>query len=112
MEPGGRRCRTEDERLLSGPERAAFTGTDTWRVLRIMGEFVEGFEELAELGPAVTLFGSARMRPGDAMYEAAVEMGRLLGGSGFTVITGGGLGPWRPETAGRGRPGRLRWGST
>ncbi|MDP9480935.1 MAG: TIGR00730 family Rossman fold protein [Actinomycetota bacterium] len=92
MEPGGRRRRTEDERLLSGPERAAFTGTDTWRVLRIMGEFVEGFEELAELGPAVTLFGSARMRPGDAMYEAAVEMGRLLGGSGFTVITGGGPG--------------------
>ncbi|MDQ4127828.1 MAG: TIGR00730 family Rossman fold protein [Actinomycetota bacterium] len=88
----GARRRTEDERLLSGPDRAAFTGTDTWRVLRIMGEFVEGFEELAELGPAVTLFGSARMRPGDPMYQAAVEVGRLLGGSGFTVITGGGPG--------------------
>jgi len=87
-----RRRRTEDERLLSGPERAAFTETDTWRVLRIMGEFVEGFEELAELGPAVTLFGSARIRPGDPMYDAAVEVGRLLGEAGFTVITGGGPG--------------------
>ena len=87
-----RRRRTEDERLLSGPERAAFTETDTWRVFRIMGEFVEGFEELAELGPAVTLFGSARISPGDPMYDAAVEVGRLLGEAGFTVITGGGPG--------------------
>jgi uncharacterized protein (TIGR00730 family) len=87
-----RRRRTEDERLLSGPERAAFMETDTWRVLRIMGEFVEGFEELAELGPAVTLFGSARIRPGAPMYDAAVEVGRLLGEAGFTVITGGGPG--------------------
>ena len=90
--PETRRRRTEDERLLSGPERAAFTETDTWRVLRIMGEFVEGFEELAELGPAVTLFGSARIRFGDPMYDAAVEVGRLLGEAGFTVITGGGPG--------------------
>jgi len=90
--PETRRWRTEDERLLSGPERAAFTETDTWRVLRIMGEFVEGFEELAELGPAVTLFGSARIRSGDPMYDAAVEVGRLLGEAGFTVITGGGPG--------------------
>ena len=87
-----RRRRTEDERLLAGPERAAFTETDTWRVFRIMGEFVEGFEELADLGPAVTLFGSARVRPEDPMYGAAVEVGRLLGEAGFTVITGGGPG--------------------
>lgn len=91
-EKSGARRRTEDERLLSAPDRAAFTGADTWRVLRIMGEFVEGFEELADLGPAVTIFGSARMRPGGPMYEAAVEVGRLLGESGFTVITGGGPG--------------------
>jgi len=87
-----RRKRTEDERLLSGADRAAFTETDTWRVLRIMGEFVEGFEELAELGPAVTLFGSARVKESDPMYAASVEMGRLLGEAGFTVITGGGPG--------------------
>ena len=80
--------RTEDERLL----QAAFTQTDPWRVLRIMGEFVEGFEELAELGPAVTIFGSARVGPEDPAYGKAVEVGRLLGEAGFTVITGGGPG--------------------
>ncbi|MGH3089047.1 MAG: TIGR00730 family Rossman fold protein [Rubrobacteraceae bacterium] len=85
--------RTEDERLLSGVElEAAFKHTDTWRVLRIMGEFVEGFEELAALGPAVTLFGSARVGPEDSMYRAASEVGRLLGEAGFAVITGGGPG--------------------
>ena len=90
--PHGRRRRTEDERLLAGPERAAFTETDTWRIFRIMGEFVEGFDELADLGPAVTLFGSARVRPEDPAYGAAIEVGRLLGEAGFTVITGGGPG--------------------
>jgi uncharacterized protein (TIGR00730 family) len=80
--------RTEDETLL----QAAFTQTDPWRVLRIMGEFVEGFEELADLGPAVTLFGSARVGAEDPAYGKAVEVGRLLGEAGFTIITGGGPG--------------------
>ena len=80
--------RTEDERLL----QAAFTQTDPWRVLRIMGEFVEGFEELADLGPAVTIFGSARVGPEDPTYGKAVEVGRLLGEAGFTIVTGGGPG--------------------
>lgn len=86
--------RTEDERLLwtPDPEGVSFTQTDTWRVLRIMGEFVEGFEELAELGPAVTLFGSARIGTDEPTYRAAVEVGRLLGEAGFTIITGGGPG--------------------
>ena len=87
------RRKTQDERLLSGPaERAAFRETDTWRVLRIMGEFVDGFEELAGLGPAVTIFGSARVGRDDAAYATAVEMGRLLGEAGFAIITGGGPG--------------------
>ena len=87
------RRRTQDERLLSGPaERAAFRETDTWRVLRIMGEFVDGFEELAGLGPAVTIFGSARVGRDDETYAAAVEMGRLLGEAGYAIITGGGPG--------------------
>jgi uncharacterized protein (TIGR00730 family) len=87
------RRRTQDERLLSGPtERAAFRETDTWRVLRIMGEFVDGFEELAGLGPAVTIFGSARVGRDDEAYATAVEVGRLLGDAGFTIITGGGPG--------------------
>ena len=94
MDHGGlARKKTQDERLLSGPaERAAFRETDTWRVLRIMGEFVEGFEELAGLGPAVTIFGSARVGRDDEAYATAVEMGRLLGEAGYAIITGGGPG--------------------
>ena len=78
--------------MLSVPEREVRRETDSWRVLRIMGEFVEGFDELAELGPAVTIFGSARISPEDPIYAAAVEVGRLLGEAGFTIITGGGPG--------------------
>ena len=87
------RRKTQDERLLSGPAgRAAFRETDKWRVLRIMGEFVEGFEELAGLAPAVTIFGSARGARDDEAYATAVEVGRLLGEAGFAIITGGGPG--------------------
>lgn len=85
---------TQDERLLEtpGPEQKLFTNTDPWRVLRIQGEFVEGFDTLAELGPAVTIFGSARTSPNDAIYQAAVETARLLAESGLAIITGGGPG--------------------
>ena len=71
---------------------ADFESTDTWRVFRIMAEFVEGFEAMASVGKAVTIFGSARTRPGEKMYEAAEETARLLAKSGFAVITGGGPG--------------------
>ncbi|HWQ13117.1 MAG TPA: TIGR00730 family Rossman fold protein [Roseiflexaceae bacterium] len=85
---------TEDERLLAPSPSGAFEfrQTDTWRVLRIMGEFVEGFEALAEIERAVTIFGSARVRESDPMYQAALELARLLGEAGFTIITGGGPG--------------------
>lgn len=86
---------TEDERLLTAPfvaERRVFTSSDPWRVLRIMGEFVEGFDTLAHVKHGVTIFGSARTQPGETMYEAAVETARLLAEEGFTVITGGGPG--------------------
>lgn len=85
---------TQDAKLLERPtpQQQAFTDTDPWRVLRIQGEFVEGFDTLAELGPAVTLFGSARTREDDPMYQACVETARLLVESGLTVITGGGPG--------------------
>jgi uncharacterized protein (TIGR00730 family) len=86
---------TEDEQLLASPspEQVVFTHTDPWRVLRITGEFVEGFDALAELGnKGVTIFGSARLRPGDPMYAAAEETARLLGKAGFAIITGGGPG--------------------
>jgi uncharacterized protein (TIGR00730 family) len=93
---GPRRGPTEDERFLSSPFQVggmrAFTSTDPWRVLRILGEFVEGFDTLAGVRYGVTMFGSARTRPDDPMYQAAVETGRLLAEAGFTVITGGGPG--------------------
>ncbi|RIK46437.1 MAG: TIGR00730 family Rossman fold protein, partial [Chloroflexi bacterium] len=85
---------TQDQKLLerAGPGSASFTDTDPWRVLRITGEFVEGFDTLAELGPAVTLFGSARTKPDHPHYAAARETARLLAESGLAVITGGGPG--------------------
>ena len=93
---------TEDERLLTqGPrERRAFTKTDSWRVLRIMGEFVEGFDTLSDVYSAVTIFGSARTAPGDAYYAKAIETARLLAKEGFPIITGGG--PGIMEAANRG----------
>ena len=67
-------------------------GRDTWRVFRIMAEFVEGFESLANIGPAVTIFGSARTKPDDPYYSAAEKTAALLAKAGFAVITGGGPG--------------------
>jgi uncharacterized protein (TIGR00730 family) len=85
---------TQDEQLLESPKptEAIFTQTDPWRVLRIMGEFVEGFDTLAELGPAVSIFGSARTDPDNPYYKATVETARLLAEAGLAIITGGGPG--------------------
>ena len=84
---------TEDEKLLQAlPHPDDFTRSDTWRVLRIMGEFIEGFDKLANVGKAVTVFGSARTHPDDPQYLAAVEVGKLLAGAGFATITGSGPG--------------------
>ena len=97
-----RQKRTPDEQLLSATEPVPpnFTQTDPWRVFRIMGEFVDGFESLAELGPAVTIFGSARTQPENPQYQQAVELAHHLGKIGFTIITGGG--PGIMEAANRG----------
>src|SRR5690348_9256419 len=65
---------------------------DPWRVLRILSEFVEGFDALNEVGPAVTVFGSARTKHGDPYYKAGEQLGRALANRGFAVITGGGPG--------------------
>ncbi len=83
---------TTDQRLLSSRGDTEWVHSDPWRVLRIQSEFVEGFGTLAELGPAVSVFGSARTKRGHAMYEAAGEIGRRLVEAGFAVITGGGPG--------------------
>ena len=93
---------TEDERLLTVPpqERRAFVHTDPWRVLRIMGEFVEGFDTLSDVRNAVSIFGSARTKSDDPYYEKAVETARLLARQGVPIITGGG--PGIMEAANRG----------
>ena len=91
---------TQDEQLLESPRPDEFTHTDPWRVFRIMGEFVEGFDELAALSRGIAIFGSARTRSEDADYKAAQETGALLAAKGFAVITGGG--PGIMEAANRG----------
>ncbi len=85
---------TEDEQLFLTPfaRPQKFTDSDPWRVLRIQSEFVEGFDALAELGPAVGIFGSARTKRNQPEYQQAVELGRRLGQAGFAIITGGGPG--------------------
>jgi uncharacterized protein (TIGR00730 family) len=91
---------TQDEQLLESPRPDEFTHTDPWRVFRIMGEFVEGFDELATLTRGIAIFGSARTPADDPDYKAAQETGALLANEGFAVITGGG--PGIMEAANRG----------
>src|SRR5215207_8110780 len=91
---------TQDEQLLETPRADEFTHTDTWRVFRIMGEFVEGFDDLATVTRGVAIFGSARTPPDDPFYAAAQETAALLAHAGYTVITGGG--PGIMEAANRG----------
>lgn len=83
---------TTDQRLLDSRGPSDWVHTDPWRVMRVLSEFVEGFGALAELGKAISVFGSARSRPGDAEYELAVQLGRRLAENGYGVITGGGPG--------------------
>src|SRR5438093_11770104 len=91
---------TQDEQLLESPGPAEFKHTDTWRVFRIMGEFVEGFDELATVTRGVSIFGSARIKSDSPYYAAAQETAALLVRAGFAVITGGG--PGIMEAANRG----------
>jgi uncharacterized protein (TIGR00730 family) len=83
---------TTDQRLLDRRGPSDWVHTDPWRVLRIQAEFVEGFGLLAELGPAVSVFGSARARPGTPEYELAEGIATALARAGYAVITGGGPG--------------------
>ncbi|MDD3925891.1 MAG: TIGR00730 family Rossman fold protein [bacterium] len=85
--PAGNNGHEERQYLID-----AFTKQDTWRMFRIMSEFVNGFEELSDLPPAVTIFGSARTQPGDANYQLAHDIAYRLAGDGYAIITGGGPG--------------------
>jgi uncharacterized protein (TIGR00730 family) len=91
---------TTDQRLLDRRGPSDWVHTDPWRVLRIQAEFVEGFGLLAELGPAVSVFGSARTAQGTAEYDQAERIGAGLAAAGYAVITGGG--PGIMEAANRG----------
>jgi uncharacterized protein (TIGR00730 family) len=83
---------TTDQRLLRGGEPADWVHADPWRVMRIQSEFVEGFGALAEVGPAVSVFGSARTKPDHPDFALAEDVGRRLVEHGYAVITGGGPG--------------------
>ncbi|CAN5283008.1 TIGR00730 family Rossman fold protein [soil metagenome] len=91
---------TTDQRLLDSRGPTDWVHTDPWRVMRIQSEFVEGFGALAELGPAISVFGSARTKPEDKFYALGEDVGRKLVEAGFAVITGGG--PGAMEAANRG----------
>ncbi|MFD6418625.1 TIGR00730 family Rossman fold protein [Streptomyces sp. NPDC060194] len=95
------RSSTTDQRLLdSGGGPSEWVHTDPWRVLRIQSEFIEGFGTLAELPPAISVFGSARTPADSPEYASGVAIGRALAEAGFAVITGGG--PGAMEAANKG----------
>src|SRR6187401_1685872 len=96
----GDAARTEDEKFLEARPSPDFLQTDPWRALRILSEFVEGFDAMANVGRAVTVFGSARTKPDDPTYELARGIGYRLAQAGYAVITGGG--PGAMEAANRG----------
>ena len=91
---------TADQRLLDSRTRADWKTKDAWRALRILSEFVEGFDTLADLPPAVSVFGSARSEPDSVECQMAADLGAALAEAGYAVITGGG--PGVMEAANRG----------
>jgi hypothetical protein len=94
-------AKLEDKQLLDKPPaRSETLQSDSWRTLRIMSEFVAGFDQLADIYPAVSIFGSARTPPDHPYYTAAVQTAASLARAGFAVITGGG--PGIMEAANRG----------
>jgi uncharacterized protein (TIGR00730 family) len=100
----------EDRKLLDRPSRHEMLQSDSWRVLRITSEFVAGFDHLADVYPAVSIFGSARTQLADKYYDAAVDTAELLGKAGFAIITGGGPGIMEAANRGARRAGALSIG--
>jgi uncharacterized protein (TIGR00730 family) len=110
--PGSGDRSTEDQKLLRGRAPAiGFQETDTWRTLRILGEFVEGFDALAEVGPAISIFGSARIGRRNRYYGAARRLAAALVREGFAIITGGGPGVMEAANRGAKEAGGLSIGA-
>jgi uncharacterized protein (TIGR00730 family) len=101
---------TTDQRLLDSRGPTDWVHTDPWRVLRIQAEFIEGFGALAELGPAVSVFGSARTKPDHPAYAKSEQVGRALVEAGFAVITGGGPGTMEAANKGASQAGGISVG--
>ena len=101
---------TTDQRLLDSRGPTDWVHTDPWRVLRIQSEFIEGFGALAELGPAIGVFGSARTHADDPFYAKAEDVGRRLVEAGFAVITGGGPGAMEAANKGASEAGGVSVG--
>jgi uncharacterized protein (TIGR00730 family) len=101
---------TTDQRLLDSRGPSDWIHTDPWRVMRIQAEFIEGFGALAELGPAIAVFGSARTHPGHEPYDQAEAVGRALVEAGFAVITGGGPGSMEAANKGASEAGGVSVG--
>ncbi len=104
------RAGTTDQRLLDNRGPSDWVHTDPWRVLRIQSEFVDGFGALAELGPAVSVFGSARTAVDDPHWGMAEEVGRRLAEAGFAVVTGGGPGAMEAANKGAAEAGGVSVG--
>lgn len=100
----------EDRRLLDRPSRQETLQSDSWRVLRITSEFVAGFDHLADVYPAVSIFGSARTKLSNKYYDAAVRTAELIGKAGFAIITGGGPGIMEAANRGARQAGALSVG--
>nr|WP_220481775.1 TIGR00730 family Rossman fold protein [Nocardioides ginsengisegetis] len=101
---------TTDQRLLDSRGPTDWVHTDPWRVLRIQAEFIEGFGALAELGPAISVFGSARTAADHPTYALAEEVGRKLAEANFAVITGGGPGSMEAANKGASQAGGVSVG--
>ncbi|MGL5826902.1 MAG: TIGR00730 family Rossman fold protein [Nocardioides sp.] len=101
---------TTDQRLLDSSGSVDWLHADPWRVLRIQSEFVDGFGALAELGPAISVFGSARTQLDDHYYAIGERIGRALVGAGFAVITGGGPGAMEAANKGANEAGGVSVG--
>jgi len=108
--PPTRRESLEDRKLLDRPTREETLQSESWRVLRITSEFVSGFDHLADVYPAVSIFGSARTVLSDRYYDLAVRTAELLGRAGFAIITGGGPGIMEAANKGARQAGALSIG--